>query len=232
MTNVPNPEESQPEMTPTAQSRVPSMPPTAPGGLPLGGANEPGVRELVLAFRSDWENWKGVNDDRMSGVAGSLKMLDARQGVIESDFRQLRSDVTAAKAEAAAARMRADTAHTMAETASVAAGRTAQEQEAEKESLLAALTDTRGKLEQATSAIGTLKTTDEELKVMVAEAAKDSAGAAIREVVGKNPKLVAGIGMILVVLAQVLSQRFLVPPAAPNQGALPGPTPTVHTEAP
>lgn len=212
-------------------------PPTDSQGLPLRGADEPGVRDLILAFRDDWQQWKGTNDERMAAITGGMKLLDARQAVIEIDVRQLRIDVETARSTADAARMRADTAHTMAQTASFAAGRASQDGEAERELLLASLASTRGELQAATAAIGSLtrrddelKATDEEIKTMVAQAAKDSAGAAIREVVGKNPKLVAGIAAVLIVLAQVLSQRFLVPPAAPNQGALPAPTPTVHVD--
>lgn len=210
-------------ITPTAQSAVP---PTEPRGLPLG--DEAGVREILLAFRDNFEQFKGDNHARLDSMVAGLKLLDARQSVIESDVRQLRNDVATAKATADGARARADTAHTMAQTASMAAGKTAQDHEAEAEGLMAALASTRGDLQAATAAIGQLRTTDEEIRAMVKEQAQDTAAAAIREVVGKNPKLIAGVGAVLLVLAQVLTQRFLVPPGAPNQGAFPAPTPTVH----
>jgi len=214
----------------TDSQKTPTIPPpsTDPRGLPLHGSDEPGVRDLILAFRDDWQQWKAQNAEQLASVVSGLRTLDGRQTVIESDYRQLRSDVLAARAASDAARTRADDAHAMAQAANFAAGRVSIDSEAERETLLSALSSTRGELRAASAAIGTLTKTDDDLKVMIAKAAKDSAGAAIRDVVGKNPKLVAGVGAVLLVVAQVLTQRFLIPPAAPNQGALPTTTPTVH----
>lgn len=202
------------------------MTPTAQRGLPI--SDEAGIRTLVVAFRDRFEEFHALVDDRLSSIVGGMKTLDARQQVLESDFRQLRSDVSSAKAAAEAARLRADTAHTIAESSA----RASFDGDGAREALQASLTEARGTLAIVTNQLTELRKNDEDLKNMVSEAAKDSAGAAIREVVGKNPKVVGAVGAVLLVLAQVLTQRFLVPPAAPNQGALPAPTPTVHVEAP
>lgn len=199
--------------------------PTAQRGLPLEGE---GMRDLIVAFREKFESHATMVDDRLASIVGGMKTVEARTQVLESDVRQLRADVVTVKSVAEAARQRADTAHTLSEVSVQAAQRLSFDSDGAREALTSALTETRGKLETATAQLGELRKTDEELKAMVEQAAKDSAGAAIREVVGKNPKLVAGIGALLIVAAQVMTQRFLMPPAAPNQGALPGPTPVVE----
>jgi outer membrane murein-binding lipoprotein Lpp len=221
--------------TPTPVSPAP---PTSPRGLALG--EDPGVRDLVLAFRADWESWKEqragekqTENQRLDAVVSGLATLNGRMEVIEQDVSTLSKDVKSASVNAADAATRAETAHTIATTASVAAGKVSVDHDAERESNLAILAETRGQLKQAIEAINQLRETDvalkqsdEKLVALVQESTKNSIG----EVFGKNPKFMAALIGVLIVVAQVLSARYLVPPAAPNQGAFPGATPVVHAE--
>lgn len=223
------------------------IPSTSPRGLAVGDEADLrslvlGVRQIVIESRSDWETWKNKRDaekasenHRLDSVVSGLATLNGRMEVIEQDVASLSKDVKTAAAGANEAAERADTAHTLATTASVAAGKVSVDHDAERENNLAILSETRGQLKQAIEAITQLRETDAALKQSdekLAELVKESAKNSISEVLGKNPKLIAALTAILIVFAQIIGQRFLIPPAAPNQGAFPGETPVVHADVP
>ena len=231
----------------TPSQRLPSEPPTDPRGLNVGDAA--GMRDLLLAIRSDqlaqrdeWETWKTERSAekvderrRMDSMSGGLRLLQGEMVVLQQDIVATKAAAEAARMAADQARERADAAHALADGATQATRYMSADHEGDKEALLAALTETRGeirsaaaKLDGVTTQVVDLRKTDDELKAMVAEAAQDSADKAIRDVVDKNPKMIAALTAVLIVIGNMLSQRYLITPGAPNQGAMPAPAPTVH----
>lgn len=169
----------------------------------------------------------------------ALKLLQAEQVEMKSDIASMKPQIAAAADMANAAHARAVSAETAADAALKSAGRVELDAKGGTESVLADLAFTKGKLadintqlQNTTDQIKKLTTSDDDLRSLVQAASKNSMGEALREVFGKNPKLAVALTGLLVVLAQVLTQRFLLTPGAPNQGVLPAPSPSVRIETP
>lgn len=231
-------------------TRVPTPPPTNPHGLPTG---DQGTRELLLAFRADWEVWKAdrsrekeverkdkeTEKEWRAGVTGSLKMVQSEIEVLQSDITGLKNTDRAHEEQlkiaidmANNAHQRAVSAETSADAASQFAGRVDIDHKGSQEAFYAALNDMKGQMKGVTDQIGVLITNDGDLKKLIVDATQQASKQATQEsmvsLLGKNPKFMAAVVAFLMVLTTILSQRFLLPPGAPNQGIAPAPTPTVH----
>jgi hypothetical protein len=204
--------------------------PTSPG---LEGAKEPtpvppSLAPVFAIDRAEWDTYKSREDEWRASVKSGLALLQGQFVALEGDVTAARKAAEDASRKADEAQLRSKDAHVTA----MGAARSLLDHDGSQEGLMSALTETRGQLTEARKQLGdamvkldALKSSDDQLRELVTAAAKNS----VAEVLGKNPRLVAAIIGFLLVVTNIMAQRFLVSPAAPDRGAiLAAPTPTVH----